>query len=442
MSKRIATIAVLLFVLFSASAQKKLNYVEIDKKSYALFQQKKWNELIAFSAESRKQGIDFFYLQARTGIAYYNLKKYRMATEWFLKAWENDRSFEWLQEYLYYSLVYDGRYSEALKLADNFTKQLQAKIGYSKSKALHVAVEGGYSFNPDFDKLTNGSLDEEAGVGDDYGEAFYMKNYNFESLDFRHQVLPGFNITHNFTYLTINREQQIDWGTRTIFPVQTQQFQYFINPEIVLGKKLHISPSVNVIWGNSDLFLSGVRNNYKYFYPAPQNYSDIIFSTSVWSHLGNFSPGAEINLANVSDNKFTQLSGWITYYPFANTNFYITPRIFFKADSENGFGYNTFEISGGGQLGPVHFYGQYLTGDMKNFIEAAGYVIANFPGKSDSKFLGSFYFPVGKKYQFVVRYINQSITETYQVYSNFVPVNSVEYNYYKHTFTGGILWRF
>jgi hypothetical protein len=339
-------------------------------------------------------------------------------------------------------LVYGGRYTEALKIAENFTKSLQAQIGYSKSKALHIAVEGGYSFNPDFDKLTNGSLDEDANVGDDYGEAFYLKDYHFESLDFSHQVLPGFNITHNFTFVTINREQQIDWGKRTTFPVRTQQFQYFINTEIVLGKKLHISPSFNVIWGKSDLFLSGVWNDYKYFYSAPKNYSDMIFSTSVWSHFGNFSPGAEINLTDVSDNKFTQVSGWVTYYPFSNIDFYITPRVYFKADSGNEFGFNTFGISGGAQLGPVHFYGQYLTGDMKNFIESAGYVIANFPGKSDSKFLGSIYFPVGKKYQFVVRYINQSITETYQVYSNFVPVNSVEYKYYKHTFTGGILWRF
>ena len=102
MSKRIGITAILLLFLIVASAQKKLSYIDADKKSFELYQQQKWNELIEFSSEVRAQGIDFFYLQARTGIAFYNLKKYRTAADWFLKAWEIDKNFEWLQEYLYY----------------------------------------------------------------------------------------------------------------------------------------------------------------------------------------------------------------------------------------------------------------------------------------------------------------------------------------------------
>jgi hypothetical protein len=79
---------------------------------------------------------------------------------------------------------------------------------------------------------------------------------------------------------------------------------------------------------------------------------------------------------------------------------------------------------------------------MKNFIESGGYVIANFPGRSEQKMMGSIYFPVGKKYQFVVRYISQDIIEKYQVYTNTVASNSIEYQYQKHTLTGGISWNF
>ncbi|MEN8118089.1 MAG: hypothetical protein ABFS16_13985 [Bacteroidota bacterium] len=442
MSKRIGITLFLFLFLFAASAQKKWNYIEADKKSYELFQQKKWAELIDFSDEVRKQGMDFFYLQARTGIAYYNLKRYRKATSYFLDAWENDQSFEWLQEYLYYSLIYGGRATEATKQAAKFTPAMQQKIGYSKSKATRLALEGGYTFNPDFGQLTNAPHDEQANVGDDYGEAFYLKNYHFESVDFAHQVAPGFGINHNFTAININREERINWGYQSSFPIKIKQYQYLINPYFVLGKKLYVSPSLNVIWGNSDLYLGGLRNDMKFYYSAPFKFSDIIFTTSVWSHFGNFSPGAEINRANIYDKGFTQLSAWLTYYPFSNTNFYITPRVYFKSDTENGFGYNTFGISSGVQLGPFHFYGQYLKGDMKNFIESAGYIIANFPGRSERKFSGSIYFPVWKKYQFVFRYINQDIFETYQVYSNLQPVNSIEYKYIKHTFTGGISWNF
>lgn len=440
MSKRIGLTAFLLLLMFAVSAQQKWNYPEVDKKSYELYTQQKWAELIDFTDEARKHGIDYFYLQARAGIAYYNLKKYRKSTEFFLKAWENDQSAEWLQEYLYYSLVYGGRSAEASKVADDFTVALKQKIKYQKMMPLRAAVEIGYSFNPDFEELANSSFDEELNVGDDYGEAFFLKNYHFESVDYSHQIAPGMGINHNFTHLGINREEQIFWGERNSFPIDVKQNQYFINPWFVLGKKWYVSPSANIIWGNTDLVLGNYNPNT--FYSTSVKFSDFIFSTSTWTHIGNFAPGAEVNFANIYNEGFTQLSGWVTFYPFSNVNFYITPRIYFKNDSENGFGYNTFGISGGAQLGPLHLYGQYLNGDMKNFIEPAGYVIANFPGRSEQKIMGSVYFPVGKKYQFVLRYINQDVIEKYNVYTSGNISNSLEYKYIKHTLTAGISWNF
>lgn len=440
MSKRIGISIILLLFLFASSAQNKMSYVEADRKSFELFQQQKWDELIKYSSEVRLQGIDFFYLQARTGIAYYNLKKYRSSADWFLKAWENDKSFEWLQEYLYYSLVYAGRNVEASKVANKFSVSFKEKINYQKMKPIRAAIEAGYSFNPDFDQLSNTNFHEELDVGNDYGEAFILKNYHFESLDFSHQIAPGVFLNHSFTHLRINREEQVFWGSKNTFPIKIKQNQYFINPTFVLCKKWYVSPSAVVIWGNSDLFLGDYNPNT--FYYKQLKFSDYIFSASTWSHWGNFSTGAEINRANIYNEGFTQLSAWVTYYPFSNANFYFTPRVYFKSDSENGFGYNTFGISGGAQLGPVHFYGQYLNGDMKNFVESAGYVVANFPGKSNRKVMGSLYFPLGKKYQFVLRYINQDIVENYQVYTNQEPSKSMEYKYIKQTLTAGISWDF
>lgn len=440
MSKRIGLTTILLLFLLAVSAQKKLSYIEVDKKSYELYQQQKWNELIEFSAEARKQGMDFFYLHARTGIAYYNLKKYRVASDYFLKAWDNDQSFEWLQEYLYYSLIYNGRTAEASKVADKFSVAFKQKINFQNMKPTHAGVEIGYSFNPDFDNLSNSTFDEDLNVGSDYGEAFFLKNYHFESIAYSHQLAPGFFLNHNFTHLGINREEQVYWGTRNSFPIKVKQNQYYINPVFVLNKKWYVSTSMNVIWGKSDLVLGDYNPNT--FYSSSLKFSDFIFTTSSWSNWGNFSAGAEINFANIYNSGFTQLSGWLTYYPFSNTNLYFTPRVYFKSDKGNGFGYNTFGISGGAQLGPVHFSGQYLNGDMENFIEPAGFIVANFPGRSKQKITGSLYFPQGKNYQFVLRYINQDVIEKYNVYTNSVISNSLEYKYVKHTLTAGISWNF
>ena len=441
MQKRIGLTLVSMVLLLAVQAQQKLNFPEVDKTSYEFYTQGKWKELIDYSKEAHRQGIHFFYLQARTGIAYFNLKKYRTASEWFLKAWEHDQSFEWLQEYLYYSLLWGDRIAEASKIAGSFYPDIQKKIGFSNNQITRVGLEAGYSSNPDFKTLIEAPHGQQAGVGEDYGEAFYLKNHHFESFDLSHRISPRISLNHNLTHLGLNQEQRVDWGSKNTFPIKINQFQYFINPHFVLGRKLNVSPAVSAIWGSQDIFLGGFTgNSIKRFYASSNRFSDFVFSTSVWSHFGNFSPGAEINLANISNNNFTQLSGWLTIYPFSNQNFYFAPRVYFKNSVEKSFSFNTFGISGGMQLGPVHFYGQYLNGEMVNFVESGGYLVSNFSGTSEQKFSGSLYFPMGKKHQLVLRYINQDVTETYRVYNNLIESNSVNYSFVKHTLTGGISW--
>lgn len=440
MQKRAGILAILILLGLFVRAQQKLNYPEVDKISYELFLQGNWQKLIQYAGEARKQGVDFFYLQARTGIAYYNLKKYRTASEWFLKAWENDQSFEWLQEYIYYSLLYGGRAYEAFKIADNFTPAMQEKIGYASTKLTGVGLEAGYSFNPGFDDLTATPHDQLAGVGENYGEAFYLKDYHFESLDLSHRIVPAISINHNLTYLGVNREEHIDWRDKNIFSAKTNQFQYFVNPILVLGRKWYVSPSLSLIWGDFSYFSGGISGDRRFFGNSKIYYRDLVFSASTWTHMGIFSPGVEYNYGNISNTGFRQYSLWLVTYPFSNLNLYFTPRLYFKNDEENGFRFNTFGISGGLQMGPVHFYGQYLKGDMENFVESAGFVVSNFPGTSKQKVSGNLYFPTGKKYRFVLRYISQDVTETYRVYASGLSINTLNYKYDKHTFTVGISW--
>ena len=183
MSKRAGLTFTLTFFLIIGFAQERLSFEAVDKKSYDLFTRGQWHELIDFSYKARRQGIDFFYLQARTGIAYYTLKKYRQAAYWFEKACKTDNTSDWLQEYLYYSLLFGGRSTEASLISSGFSKEIKRKIGFAKKKITRIGLEGGFSFNSDFQNLIDSKLSEKANVGVDYGEAYYLKNYHFESFD-------------------------------------------------------------------------------------------------------------------------------------------------------------------------------------------------------------------------------------------------------------------
>ena len=442
MSKRVGLLIFGLIFLLAAKAQEKLNFAEVDKQSYALFLENKWPELIELATEAREQGIDFFYLQVRTGIAWYNQEKYRDAAPWFLKAYATDKSFDWLQEYVYYSLIFSGRQAEAVKYAPFFSDATKKKIHFHATGVTRLAYEGGYSFNSDLESLKARDFSTELNLGDDYGEGYFLKNYTFHSVDLSHRVAPNITLNHNLTYIDVNRETVVDWGTQTNSPIKINQLQYYINPVLVIGKKLNISPSLNLIVGNGDVYAGGVSNNLTKTYSLTKtSYSDAVFSTAAWSSFGNFSPGLEFNAGNVNDSKFAQASAWITYYPLSNTKLYVTPRVFFKSGT-GSFDWTAFGLSGGAQLGKVHFIGNYLWGNMENFVESNGYVITNFPGTISRKLMFSAFVPIDKKYQFVFRYINQDVSENYQVYTSGIKSNSLEYTYSKHTITAGISWIF
>jgi len=444
MPKRIILTVLFLMATFVVKSQEKLNYAVVETQSYQLYLDKNWHELLDYAGEARKQGIDFFYLQVRTGIALYNLGKYSAASKWFLKAYENDKSFEWLQEYLYYSLVFSGRNPEANKYAPDFSDTLKNKIGYKEKGVILLAYEAGYSYNPEFEAQKARSFSTEVNLGDDYGEGNFLKNYIFHSFDLSHHAGKNFTLNHNLTYIGVNRETVVDWGGQTSSPVRNNQFQYFINPVWVIGKKLNVSPSMNLIFGNGEVYAGRLTGNSSKVYTLTrENFNSAVFSMAMWSNFCYFSPGIEINAGKLNNTGFTQLSSWVTWYPLSNARLFLTPKVYFKAGSEtNGFAWNAFGVSGGAQLGKIYLSGQYLFGDMENFVEAVGYVIYNFPGKTDQKILGSIYLPVGKRYQFVFRYINQHVIEKYQVYTNGIESNYLEYNYFKHTITGGISWNF
>jgi hypothetical protein len=131
---------------------------------------------------------------------------------------------------------------------------------------------------------------------------------------------------------------------KIFFQPKPSQFQYFVNPVLVLGKKLYLAPSLSLIWGDFSYASGGISGNRRFYGNSLVSYSDLVFSTSVWTHLGIFSPGLEYNYGNISDAGFIQYSLWLTAYPFSNLNLYFTPRIYFKSDEENGLQYNTLAL--------------------------------------------------------------------------------------------------
>ncbi len=119
------------FLIFSINlvAQEESSYLTVDKETYSQYLQANWKELIKTGKLSLKNEVDFYYLQVRMGIAYYELKKYRNAIPYFENARKQNTENELVNEYLYYSYLFSGRSFDARKLSGTFTDKLKTKLG-------------------------------------------------------------------------------------------------------------------------------------------------------------------------------------------------------------------------------------------------------------------------------------------------------------------------
>ena len=77
-TKKYIFILFAVFTVIRANAQDTINSATVEQKSYQLYLDKKWPELIKFGNKAIHLGYDYFYLQMRIGIAYYEKKNYSL----------------------------------------------------------------------------------------------------------------------------------------------------------------------------------------------------------------------------------------------------------------------------------------------------------------------------------------------------------------------------
>ena len=143
-TKKYIFILFAVFTVIRANAQDTINSATVEQKSYQLYLDKKWPELIKFGNKAVDLGYDYFYLQMRIGIAYYEKKNYSYAEGHFKKALGFNSADDLALEYLYYCYIFKGRYDEARLLSKQFNDTLAKKIGIdNQSNIGFVMVEGG-----------------------------------------------------------------------------------------------------------------------------------------------------------------------------------------------------------------------------------------------------------------------------------------------------------
>lgn len=150
---------VLFFLVSGHVMAQQLTYKLVDSTSFALYENEDWDKLIAFGNAAINQDFDFYYLNLRMGIAYFNTGDFYKSEKFFNKSIQQNKTSQIANEYLYIINSYLNRLLSAdinyNRLADSVKIRLNKQRLYPKSYAY---AEGGVKISSNKNIETNEPL--------------------------------------------------------------------------------------------------------------------------------------------------------------------------------------------------------------------------------------------------------------------------------------------
>ena len=444
---------VILGLLLLIQAGKSQDFVSVDKKTYDLYMEKQWDELIRAGKEGLKQDIDYYYLRMRIAIAFYEKKNYKTSQAHFRKALEFNEGDPVALEYLYYAYLLAGQSQQAGMLVKEFTPSLEEKINPPSGKFADIlALEYLYNFND-----TEHILDDPDKYFSGLPYGYQLITINFSNLNamLHHQISPGITLTHAYTYLNKKNFYYYDDGLSRFADdgQRVIQNQYYISPAFSTQSGLTIAPAFHIlrIRFQAPYVVSGGGS------PGFGGGSSSIRYTDLFSHhfvgglsLSHYAGRFAIRLGGIysSINDASQLTGTagLTWYPLGNMDLYLGSSLNVHNEFNNeetsielipdfllGFGISSKVW--------MEFSGAY--GNMKNYTEGNGYIVYNGLDWMKYKAIGSVVIPVSPKgskiylgarfAEYVSRFIPSNPSARRDM--NIIITNSI-------SIFGGLSWKF
>jgi tetratricopeptide (TPR) repeat protein len=326
MYKNLKALAILILCMVQGGfAQELLNTLDVDQRSYSLYEQQQWKPLIKLAKSAKKQGIDFYYLQYRLGISYYELKKYRQAIPCFESVVEQSPEDKTALEYLYFAYLFSDRLEDARVLALTFDPSFREQL-----KAHNPGFLGG--FGAEYKHyLVDDFTAPHAGTVTDL-EQKVRQSLNYTNMSLTHSTRTRFSLFHAFSYL---------WGLNRVydatrlaheFDENLRQFQYYIAGNWHLGKGFDMTLGGHYIRttleGLNPIFSPGPgpgNHNFQYLYITKENSwaGFLKFKKS----LSNFNVRVSGTFSDLNGGMQYLPSAGIDYYPLGNTRLFISSDV-------------------------------------------------------------------------------------------------------------------
>lgn len=436
---------IFLFLPQSGFSQENTNLLKIDSITFALYEKQQWSELIELGEAAIKNGIDFYYLRMRLGIARYEQHNYRHAVPHFERALVLYPADQLATEYLYYSYLFSGRKSDSRRITPLLNETTKAKMGIKKSLMLEeLYFEGG----PAVSNISNleENWENPAAADTIYSSTTYFTGYNYFHGGIRLNILPNLSIYQGYGHLNATAQQNIRDFTMEYEPFErvATQDEYYGNIELSLKKGLKITGAAHFLWigyDRRDAFYnqSGILT----FDTVANSEDDYVLSLAVMKEFTFGSLNISGTYGRSDKDTINQLGASFVYYPFGNINFYGATGMINFWDIEGYRPIFTQEI-GGKIYKNLWFEGNVTIGQLQNYAEKNAFVIYNAPEEINNKYEAVLIWAAPKHLEISLRYRylqRESGAITFKSFDkNDFEISKTQYPF--HSIIGGIKWKF
>lgn len=362
-----ACLIILLFVSFATKsiAQDTLNSAIVEQKTYQLYLDKNWSGLIKYGNNAVHNGYNYFYLQLRIGIAYFEKKNYSLAEGYFREALKFNSEDELTLEYLYYCYIYMGRNEDARLLSKRFSNSLSVKTGTDKQSSVgFIMIEGGTKIT---DSISYYDVSRKTS-SNYFNPAFYLQ------FGLNHYIKNRASVFHALTYFNqqsfISRISQSQYYMKVAVPIKHNWLitpaVHFIHIKNTYDIKAPPPPIHNGQPPKPQIFIIETRSNY------------FVGSLAIQKVINKFTLSLGTTVSNMSNVTQYIHSGFISYSVMGNSKFVMGCTGY--VHTSDSYSSSNLALAPFIYIQPVKQLSlklSYLYNSKNNFIEDNGYLVNN-----------------------------------------------------------------
>ncbi|MCX7862083.1 MAG: hypothetical protein N2449_03740 [Bacteroidales bacterium] len=405
---------ILSVVFIQLNAQTEYNYSYIESKTWQYYQQSQWDSLICLGEIALQHNIDYFYLRARLGYAYFKKANYIKAINQLQKAREYNSEDIFVFEILYYSFLYSNMHSEANYLLKN-NQTITSKSSIRESLINMAYLESNISQSEDKENILGGKAPKNIK---------WLQNNHIHSIKYNAfgvQLCPSKRIISTVSYANLNMDvsRQV-WIEENIIDdrYRLYQHQFYANALLRLKYRWYVLPAFNWIVVDFNTINSYFNSNENkvYLWRAHTLINNFVASLAL-KHRFNYVEWDVYTIASNLNFMQQQTIGTTVYwYPKGNINIYLIGntaclfqqnRNYFVADEK--FGFKAFS--------KVWIEQYFAAGKISNYSESNAYVIHNTSDICNYRTGVSLIFPFNK-FKFSIRYMLMLKSSPYDYFDN------------------------